>query len=165
MIQTTHFSMLLPEFSLSHHYRNGFTLVEMLIATAAIGLIAVLALPTYEKHREHSDIEQAANDISAISVAIAQYQLANNKLPNDLSILGMGNMQDPWGMPYQYFTHKSASSEKRRKDKNLRPVNNDYDLYSTGKDGSSTPSLSEEFSHDDVVRANNGKWIGTAETY
>ena len=157
--------MSLLKFSLPQNYRNGFTLIEILIITAAFGLMAVLALPEYQKHREHSNIEQAIKDISLISVAVTKYQLANNKLPDNLSALGIDNMKDPWGTTYQYITHKSVSFKQRRKDKNLRPINNDYDLYSIGKDGSSSTALFEKFSHDDIVRANNGKWIGIGKSY
>jgi general secretion pathway protein G len=157
--------MSLPEYQLLHHYLRGFTLIEILIVTAAMGLLIILAVPEYQKYQELNDVEQATKDISVISIAVTKYQLANNKLPDNLSALGLGNMQDPWGMPYQYITHKAALPELRRKDKNLRPVNNDYDLYSTGKDGNSAPALSEKLSHDDVVRANNGKWIGLGNKY
>ncbi|MFK7795632.1 MAG: prepilin-type N-terminal cleavage/methylation domain-containing protein [Gammaproteobacteria bacterium] len=157
--------MLLPELLLSRNYRNGFTLVEILIAIAAIGLLFMLALPVYENHQAHSHIEQATKDIRLISITVTQYELANNKLPNDLSVIGMNSMQDPWGMPYQYAIHGLALPKQSRKDKNLRPINNDYDLYSRGKDNKSTSALFEEFSHDDIVRANNGKWIGIADTY
>ena len=154
-----------PEFLLTQSNRNGFTLIETLIVIVAIALLTVLAVPAYQNHRELNNIEQAAKDISVINIAVTKYQLKNNRLPNDLSVLRMSNMLDPWGMPYQYITHKAALPTQKRKDKNLIPVNNDYDLYSKGKDGSSAPALFEEFSHDDVVRANNGKWIGTAEKY
>lgn len=153
------------ELSLPHNYRNGFTLIEILIATAAFGLLVVLAVPAYQKHQNHSDIQQAIKDISEISVAVTKYQLANNKLPENLGMLDINNMQDPWGMPYQYIIHKSSLPKHQRKDKNLRSVNNDYDLYSTGKDGQSTPALFDSVSRDDVLRANNGKWIGIGETY
>ena len=152
-------------FPWSQNTRNGFTFVETLIVAAAISLLAVLAVPAYLKHQNNSDIEQAVNDISVISIAVAKYQLANNKLPDDLSVLDMNNMQDPWGVPYQYITHKASLPKIRRKNKNLIPVNNDYDLFSNGKDGSSAPALSEKFSHDDIVRANNGKWIGLSKKY
>lgn len=157
--------MPLLEFSLSQNYRNGFTLIEILIITAAIGLLTVLAVPAYQKHQDKISIEQATKDISQISIAITKYHLVNNKLPNDLSVLAIDNMEDPWGKSYQYITHQSASSNQRRKDKNFRPINNDYDLYSSGKDGLTSPALDEKISLDDVIRANNGKWIGIAEIY
>jgi general secretion pathway protein G len=142
-----------------------FTLIEILIVAAAIGLLTILAVPAYHNYQELNDIEQAVEDINVINLAITKYELAKNKLPDDLSVLSMDNMRDPWGMPYQYITHKTALPEQQRKDKNLRPINNDYDLYSTGKDGNTAAALFELSSHDDVVRANNGKWIGIGEKY
>ena len=154
-----------PEILLAQSARNRFTLLEAVIAIAAIGLLTVLAVPAYQNHQELKDIEQAINDISAINIAVTKYQLENNKLPNNLEALSMDHLQDPWGSPYQYITHKTALLAQRRKNNNLTPVNNDYDLYSKGKDGSSEAALSAEFSHDDIVRANNGKWVGLGRKY
>ena len=157
--------MAQSEYQPAQNNRNGFTFIEMLIASAAIGLLIVLAVPMYHNYQNHDDIEQAAKDISTINVAVTEYLLANNKLPADLSALGMGDLQDPWGNPYQYIRHKTALPKQHRKDKNLIPINNDYDLYSVGKDGNSAPALSAKFARDDIVRANNGKWIGKGEKY
>lgn len=157
--------MAQSEFQPARNNRNGFTFIEMLIAIAAIGLLIVLAVPVYHNYQDHDHIEQAAKDISAINIAVTKYLLANNKLPADLSVVGKSNMQDPWGNPYQYVSHKAALPKQQRKDKNLIPINNDYDLYSLGKDGSSAPALNAKFARDDIVRANNGKWIGKGEKY
>ena len=45
------------------------------------------------------------------------------------------------------------------------PVNSDFDLYSLGADGKSAVAFTAKNSHDDVVRANNGAFIGLAEDY
>lgn len=157
--------MSLSEFQPSQSHRKGFTWIEVLIAIAAIGLLLVVAIPVYHNYQEHADIEQAAKDINVINIAITQYLLANNKLPKDLATIGMSNLQDPWGNPYQYLNHKTVPPIQRRKDKNLIPLNNDYDLYSAGKDGNSATTLTAQFAQDDIVRANNGKWIGKGEKY
>jgi len=52
-----------------------------------------------------------------------------------------------------------------RKDRFLVPLNSDYDLYSAGKDGESRPPLSAQMSQDDIVRANDGAYIGLASQY
>lgn len=52
-----------------------------------------------------------------------------------------------------------------RKDRFLVPLNSDYDLYSAGKDGESRPPLSASMSQDDIVRANDGAYIGLASQY
>ncbi|MEJ2180091.1 MAG: hypothetical protein P8Y28_06530 [Gammaproteobacteria bacterium] len=52
-----------------------------------------------------------------------------------------------------------------RKDKNLTPVNSDYDLYSAGKDGLTRLPFTAQQSQDDIVRCNNGSFIGLALDY
>ena len=52
-----------------------------------------------------------------------------------------------------------------RKDKNLVPVNDDYDLYSMGKNGTTSMPFNSARGRDDIVRANNGRFIGLAEDY
>ena len=54
---------------------------------------------------------------------------------------------------------------KMRKDKNLVPINSDYDLYSMGPDGISVSPLTAKASQDDIVRGRNGKFIGVATDY
>jgi general secretion pathway protein G len=45
------------------------------------------------------------------------------------------------------------------------PINSDFDLYSVGKDGQSQDPLTAPVSRDDIVRANNGRFVGLASTY
>ncbi|MDH4073829.1 MAG: prepilin-type cleavage/methylation domain-containing protein, partial [Gammaproteobacteria bacterium] len=52
-----------------------------------------------------------------------------------------------------------------RKDGSLNPLNTDFDLYSAGADGESAGPLSATKSRDDIVRANNGAFIGLGENY
>jgi general secretion pathway protein G len=52
-----------------------------------------------------------------------------------------------------------------RKDKNLVPINSEYDLYSVGPDGRSVGPLTAKHSRDDIVMANDGRFIGVASDY
>lgn len=54
---------------------------------------------------------------------------------------------------------------KARKDRKLNPLNSDFDLYSLGKDGLSKPQLTNRDSLDDIVRANDGAFVGLAANY
>ncbi len=53
----------------------------------------------------------------------------------------------------------------RRRDRYLFPLNTDYDLFSLGPNGQTTVSLGESLGQDDVIRANNGGFFGTASDY
>jgi general secretion pathway protein G len=72
---------------------------------------------------------------------------------------------DPWGNPYVYVDLTTAGISKARKNKNLVPINSEYDLYSKGKDGNSVLALTAASSRDDVVLANDGRFIGLASNY
>ena len=45
------------------------------------------------------------------------------------------------------------------------PINSDYDLYSVGPDGDSSPQLHNAVSRDDVIRARDGAFVGLAEDF
>jgi general secretion pathway protein G len=145
---------------------RGFTLSEVVLACAILGVIALLALPAYSDYVERTRVAQASTDIIALGVLIKAYHLDNYDYPNDLGAVGAGNMRDPWGRPYRYLAFRTpADMGKARKDKNLVPINSDFDLYSAGRDGQSQPPLTANPSRDDVVRANDGRFTGLASTY
>lgn len=143
----------------------GFTIIELMIVLAIVGLLTMVALPAYQDYSKRVDINTAATDIGVISLNITDYKLDNGTLPASLAAIGMDGLNDPWGNPYQYVNHDTSPPGKRRKDKNLVPINNDYDLYSMGEDGLSVAPLTAKHSRDDIVRANNGKYVGLAEDY
>jgi len=148
---------------------SGFTLIELLLALAIIGIITAFGVSSYKNYIYQAQVAAAIGDIKTIEVAIVQFQADNvGNLPNSLSDVGAGNKLDPWGYAYQYLiipTGKVQGPKLMRKDKSLHPINSDYDLYSVGKDGQSVAPLTASVSQDDVIRANNGQFVGLASTY
>jgi type IV pilus assembly protein PilA len=58
-------------------HKRGFTLVEIMIVVAIIGLLAVIALPNYVNARERSQTNACINNLRQIDAAIQQYALEN----------------------------------------------------------------------------------------
>lgn len=148
-----------------HRRSAGFTLIELLIALAIVGVVAGIALPSYTRYRDRAAVAQATSDIIGMHVALQRYVDENRSPPDDLTRIGAAGKRDPWGNPYVYLNLQTAGISKARKNKNLVPINSQYDLYSKGKDGDSTPPLTAARSQDDVVLANDGAFVGKASEY
>lgn len=146
--------------------QTGFSLVELLIILAIISTISAIAVPSLLSAIDQAKIARAVGDIHAIEDDVALYQTINGQLPDDLSQVGDGNLLDPWKNPYQYLNHTDMKGNgQARKDRFLVPLNDDYDLYSMGKDGDSVPPLTAKPSQDDIIRADSGSYIGLASQF
>jgi general secretion pathway protein G len=145
--------------------RAGFTLIELLLALVILAVLVAIALPSYKQYRDRAMIAQAVNDIAAMNLQLRDYLTQNHVAAPDLSAIGAAGKLDPWGRAYVYVDLAVAGVGGARKDQNLVPINTDFDLYSKGKDGASSLPLTAASSRDDVILANDGKFIGLASDY
>ncbi len=146
--------------------RAGFTLLELAVTLTVIGILASLALRSLEDAAERAREARAIGDIQAMEISVRQYRLTEGRLPASLAEIGFASTRDPWGRAYVYlpFVGKNWKG-KARKDRFLVPLNSDFDLYSTGADGASANALTAKASRDDIIRADDGSFIGRAEEY
>jgi general secretion pathway protein G len=148
---------------------HGFTLIEIIIAVAILGVLVAIAIPNFISYRYRAQVAAAISEIKLIEKAIAIHVADGNDLPDSLSDIGKDQIIDPWGNPYRYLRLDGGTTPgingKRRKDKNANPVNSDYDLYSMGRDGQTTAQFTAKKARDDVVRANDGTYYGLAENH
>lgn len=147
---------------------QGFTLLDLLIATAIIAILASIALPAYSNYIQKARISSAIVDIKGLEISIRSFAADNDRLPANLAEIHKADFLDPWGHPYQYLNIENNDIKGKgslRKDRNLVPINSDYDLYSMGADGETKPPLTAKASQDDIIRANNGVYVGLASSY
>ncbi len=149
------------------HFR-GLTLIELLVVIAILGTLGGIAIPMYSNQIEKARIVKAIAEIAIMQKEIMAYdgEESDNFLPNTLDDIGRGNLLDPWDNPYEYLNFANVAGQgPKRKDQFVVPLNTDYDLYSMGKDGKSKAPLTAKDSADDVLRANDGRFIGLASEY
>jgi general secretion pathway protein G len=144
---------------------RGFTLIEIVLAMALIALLTSIAIPAYRGYVERANESRAIQDIGGLQLDLYRFELTAGAFPETLADAGLDGLIDPWGSPYVYLNIATADNNDVRKDKNLHPLNTDFDLYSLGRDGDSRLPLTAAPSRDDILRANNGGFIGRAENY
>lgn len=146
----------------------GFTLLELMLVVALIGILAGLAVPAFSVYRERAQVIACISEIKVIGKSILAFRIVENRLPDSLADVNLDLLKDPWGNPYRYLKIEGAPKKTMgsvRKDRFLVPINSDFDLYSVGKDGDSKPPLAAPVSADDIIRANDGQFVGRASVY
>ena len=63
--------------------KAGFTLVEIMIVVAIIGLLAAIAIPNFVKARESAQAKSCVNNLRQIDGAVDQYALENGLATGD----------------------------------------------------------------------------------
>ena len=146
---------------------TGFSLVEILVAIAILAALLAIAIPQYQSYRSDSMISKGIGDLRMLDNQLKSYKMSNETFPSALNQVPQGDMLDPWGNLYQYLMIEGNAKAKgqERKDKNLVPINSDFDLYSMGADGKTSAPLTAKASQDDIVRANDGSYFGLASKY
>jgi general secretion pathway protein G len=142
--------------------RSAFTLIELIAVMSLIGVMSALAVPKWSDLINRARIARAIGDIQAIQTDL----LSQDSLPPNLAAINRHTMIDPWGQPYVYNKFPPGPPPgSARVDKFGIPVNLQFDLYSQGKDGSTAVGFSAAVAQDDVVRGNDGGYIGLAKTF
>jgi len=67
----------------SQRVRAGFTLTELMIVVAVIGLLAAIALPSFARARERSVNVRFAADLQVAKAAFTEYSMEHGDYPPD----------------------------------------------------------------------------------
>ena len=141
-------------------------MIELMIVVGIIGTLAAIATPNYLSYRQKALMLKVVTEIKLIERELILYQIDNFDLPISLAQIGLDTLRDPWGNPYQYLNFATVNGNgKKRKDLSMVPVNTNFDLYSMGRDGKSSTPFTAKASRDDIVRANDGGYIGSVSNY
>jgi len=77
--------------------QKGFTLIELMIVVAIIGILAAIAIPAYQDYTIRSQVTEGLNLASAVKASVAEYYAQNGAWPtamvgNVAGSLGYTNM-------------------------------------------------------------------------
>ena len=68
--------------------KKGFTLIELMIVVAILGILAAIAIPTYMDYTKRAKVSEAISLLSGIGNAIAEYHTSQGQMPGNLTEVG-----------------------------------------------------------------------------
>lgn len=72
------------------HHPNGFSLTELMIVVAIIGILATIAIPSFMSYQAKTKQVEAKNNLVAIHTGEVAYFAENNGYIDDFNAIGFG---------------------------------------------------------------------------
>ncbi|HEZ7114910.1 TPA: pilin [Neisseria meningitidis] len=151
--------------------QKGFTLIELMIVIAIVGILAAVALPAYQDYTARAQVSEAILLAEGQKSAVTEYYLNHGKWPGNNTSAGVASASDIKGKYVQSVEVKNGvvTAEMKSTGVNNEIKGKKLSLWAKRQDGSvkwfcGQPVARNDKATDDGVTADaaaNGKKIDT----
>ena len=75
--------------------QQGFTLIELMIVVAIVGILAAIALPAYQDYTIRARVSEAAAAAGACKTSVAEFYASKATLPTNTEAAGCSGTNSP----------------------------------------------------------------------
>ena len=89
--------------------QTGFTLIELMIVVAIIGILAAVAIPSYQDYTTRAQVTEAVSLASAFKASFAQYYVDRGTWPEDMDNVVGGTTAGKYVKTVRIYTGKGTT--------------------------------------------------------
>jgi type IV pilus assembly protein PilA len=76
-------------FSIMKKVQQGFTLIELMIVVAIIGILAAIAIPAYQDYTVRAKVSEPMTFLDAAKVSVAEFYQSRGTMPTGIGTAGI----------------------------------------------------------------------------
>jgi type IV pilus assembly protein PilE len=139
---------------------RGFTLIELLVVVAIIGILAAIAIPSYNDYVTRSKLTEAYTNLAALRVGLEQYYQDNRMYSSTVGggTCGIAGGNTPTVQNGKYFTYTCASGG------NTAQGDQTYTLTATGTPAAQGFTFTLDYQNAKATTSVGAGWAGAGST-
>jgi type IV pilus assembly protein PilA len=89
--------------------QQGFTLIELMIVVAIIGILAAIAIPAYQDYTVRAKVSEPMTFLDAAKVSVAEFYQARGTMPTGISSAGIATATSQYIQSVSYAVVSSGA--------------------------------------------------------